>query len=112
MIADLKENEVFVFGSNLEGLHGGGAARQAHEQFGAVWGVGAGLTGQCYAIPTMGGIEQIKLYVAQFLEVAEMLPHKSFLLTKIGCGIAGYSENEIAPLFKNAPENVIKPEGW
>lgn len=111
-IIDLDESEVLVFGSNLEGHHAGGAARQAHEQFGAEWGIGAGLTGQCYAIPTMGGLDEIHRYVRQFIRVAELLPQYEFLLTAVGTGIAGYSADQIAPLFADAPSNVVRPEGW
>lgn len=112
MITELEDNQYFVFGSNLSGHHGGGAAKQAHEQFGAEWGVGAGITGKCYAIPTMGGVEEIKRYVRQFLNVAAMLPEKEFLVTKIGCGIAGHEERDIKPLFATVPNNIILPEDW
>jgi hypothetical protein len=112
-ITDLKEDEVFVFGSNLKGMHGGGAARVAYDKFGAVWGQGVGMQGQSYAIPTMqGGIETIKPYTDEFIEYAKQHPEKKFLVTPIGCGIAGFSESEIAPLFKDAVglENVWLPE--
>lgn len=112
-ITDLKEDEVFVFGSNLKGMHGGGAARVAYDKFGAVWGQGIGMQGQSYAIPTMqGGIETIKPYTDEFIEYAKQHPEKKFLVTPIGCGIAGFSESEIAPLFKDAVslENVWLPE--
>lgn len=113
MITKLKENQVFVFGSNIQGEHLGGAARQAYCDFGAIWGVGVGLMGQSYAIPTMfESVEEIRPYVKQFNQLAEELPFKDFLLTKIGCGIAGFEEHEIAPLFKDSPMNVIKPKGW
>lgn len=112
MITELKDNEIFVFGSNLDGLHHGGAARYAYEKFGATWGIGSGFTGQCYAIPTMGGIDSLQLYIEQFLHVASLLPDKQFLLTRIGCGIAGYKDEDIAPLFKDAPNNVVLPEEW
>jgi hypothetical protein len=112
MITSLEHDEVFVFGSNIHGSHSGGAARQAHEQFGAVWGIGAGITGQCYAIPTMEGIESLQKYIAQFLVVADLMPNLTFLMTLIGTGIAGYTAEEVAPLFRYAPENVILPEGW
>jgi len=112
MVRDLKSHQVFVFGSNLHGRHAGGAAQQAHKDFGAAWGIGVGLTGQCYAIPTMEGIDSLKLYVEQFNQVATMLPDVEFLLTKLGCGIAGYDEMDIAPLFKSSPANVVKPIGW
>lgn len=112
-ITDLKEDEVFVFGSNLKGMHGGGAARVAYDKFGAVWGQGIGMQGQSYAIPTMqGGVETIKPYTDEFIEYAKQHPEKKFLVTPIGCGIAGFSESEIAPLFKDAVnlENVWLPE--
>ena len=112
MIDSLKENEYFVFGSNIDGHHMAGAAKQAMDQFGAEWGVGVGLTGQCYAIPTMEGIVSLSLYVDQFIEVSTLLPTKTFLLTKIGTGIAGYSEEEIKPLFSQVPSNVILPKEW
>lgn len=111
-IVSLEYNEFIVVGTNLQGHHVAGAARQATDNFGAKWGIGAGLTGQCYAIPTMEGYESLKLYVEQFLIVADMLPHYDFLLTKIGCGIAGYSEDDIKKLFIDAPANVIKPKDW
>lgn len=112
-ITDLKEDEVFVFGSNLEGMHGGGAARIAYKKFGAVWGQGVGIQGQSYGIPTMhGGTDVIKPYVDEFIEYAKQHPEKKFLVTPIGCGIAGFSESEIAPLFKDAKdvENIWLPE--
>lgn len=104
-IEELKSNEIFVFGSNLNGLHGGGAARVAMEKFGAVWGQGVGLQGQSYAIPTMhGGVDAIKPYVDEFITFAKLHPELKFLVTRIGCGIAGFSEEEIAPLFAEAIE--------
>jgi hypothetical protein len=112
-ISELKENEIFVFGSNLDGLHGGGTARLAYERFGAIWGQGVGLQGQCYAIPTMhGGVDAIKPYVDEFIAFAESHPDLKFLVTRIGCGIAGFRDEEIAPLFQNAleVENVILPK--
>jgi hypothetical protein len=112
VIESLKANQIFVFGSNLEGKHYGGAAKQAHEQFGAEMGVGVGLTGDCYAIPTMTGLDEIKRYVHQFKRVAELLPSYEFLVTRIGCGIAGHTDREIAPLFENSPPNVVLPEEW
>ena len=102
-IDTLERDEIFVFGSNLAGHHMGGAARAAHMKFGAEWGVGVGLTGQSYAIPTMqGGVETIKPYVNQFIEYAKEHYEKKFLVTRIGCGIAGFKDEEIAPLFKEA----------
>lgn len=114
-ITSLAKNEVFVFGSNLAGAHAGGAARTAMVRFGAQWGIGVGPTGQCYAIPTMqGGVETIKPYVKQFLEYAAANPEKRFLVTRIGCGIAGFRDIDIAPLFMNAIHlhNVVLPHGW
>ena len=114
-ISELKENEIFVFGSNLAGRHMGGAARLAHDRFGAVWGQGVGLQGQTYAIPTMqGGVETIKPYVDEFIRFAEEHKEYKFLVTPIGCGIAGFRAEEIAPLFAAAidVENVILPRGF
>lgn len=112
-ITSLAENEIFVFGSNLAGSHGGGAARIAYEKFGAVWGQGVGLQGQSYAIPTMqGGVETIKPYVDEFISFAKENAHLTFLVTRIGCGIAGFRDEEIAPLFADAidVENIVLPE--
>jgi hypothetical protein len=102
-INSLKSNEIFVFGSNLEGMHGGGAARVAVMKFGAVMGQGVGLQGQSYAIPTMqGGVETIRPYVDEFINFAKGHPELTFLVTRIGCGIAGFDDKEIAPLFIGA----------
>ena len=114
-ITELKENEIFVFGSNLKGMHGGGAARLAYDKFGAIWGQGVGLQGQSYGIPTMhGGVEAIKPYVDEFIEFAKSHPELTFLVTRIGCGIAGFRDEEIAPLFKECIEidNVILPRSF
>ena len=114
-IKELKENEVFVFGSNLAGFHGGGAARVALEQFGAVWGQGVGLQGHSYAIPTMhGGVDVIKPYVDEFIAFARGHRELKFLVTPIGCGIAGFTVEEMAPLFADAidDENIILPESF
>ncbi|MDD2243956.1 MAG: hypothetical protein VB024_00140 [Dysgonamonadaceae bacterium] len=101
-IYKLNENEVFVFGSNIQGFHRGGAAKIAM-QWGAVWGQGVGIQGQTYAIPTMqGGVDTIKPYVDEFLLFAQAHPELKFLVTEIGCGIAGFTVKEIAPLFKKA----------
>lgn len=118
MIDGLAPNQIFVFGSNKAGNHAGGAAKQAHEQFGAEMGVGEGLTSQCYAFPTLDenfnkvtghqlNKSRIKLY-----EYANIHPELEFLLTKVGTGIAGFSELKIKKLFTNAPKNIIKPEDW
>lgn len=111
-ITSLQPNEVFVFGSNLAGLHAGGAARFAMQRFGAVWGQGVGLQGQSYAIPTMqGDVETIKPYVDDFIDFAGKNPHLKFLVTEIGCGIAGFTPEQIAPLFARAAglDNVWLP---
>lgn len=112
-ISSLKANEIFVFGSNLAGQHSGGAARVARQKFGAVMGQGVGLQGQSYAIPTMqGGIETIEPYVDEFIQFANKHPELKFFVTRIGCGIAGFKDQEIAPLFIKAMdlENVVLPE--
>ena len=114
-ITQLKENEIFVFGSNLAGAHGGGAARIAAVHFGAIMGQGVGLQGQSYAIPTMqGGVETIRPYVDEFIEFAIAHKEYKFLVTRIGCGIAGFKAREIAPLFAAALEvdNIILPEDF
>ena len=111
-IAELRDDEIFVFGSNLAGMHAGGAARIACRCFGAVWGQGVGLQGQSYAIPTMqGGVEPIRPYVDEFIDFARRHPHLKFLVTEIGCGIAGFTPEEIAPLFAAAVsvENIWLP---
>ena len=114
-ITQLKENEIFVFGSNLAGAHGGGAARIAAVRFGAIMGQGVGLQGQSYAIPTMqGGVETIRPYVDEFIEFAIAHKEYKFLVTRIGCGIAGFRAREIAPLFAAAldVDNIILPEDF
>lgn len=114
-IVDLKPNDIFVFGSNLAGAHGGGAARLAYNRFGAVWGQGVGLQGQSYAIPTMqGGVETIKPYVDEFIRFAKTRPDLKFYVTQIGCGIAGFKVEEIAPLFQTAinVKNIILPRAF
>ena len=111
-IITLDPNEVFVFGSNLRGMHNGGAARYAMDRFGAEPGTGVGMTGRCYAIPTMqGGVETIVPYVNEFFDYARNHPELKFLVTRIGCGIAGFKDTEIAPLFKAAYDvtNVLLP---
>jgi hypothetical protein len=114
-ITELSQCEIFVFGSNIEGQHIGGAARIAHEKFGAIWGVGVGPTGRSYAIPTMhGDLGAIKPYVDQFVEYAKNHPLNRFLLTRIGCGIAGFKDEDMAPLFSAVLDipNVAIPKAW
>ena len=111
-IATLGENEIFVFGSNIQGSHGGGAAWYAYKTFGAEWGVGEGLTGRTYALPTMEGKASLQHAVEHFIACAKEHPEQTFLVTAVGCGIAGYTPDEVAPLFKEATslENVYLPQ--
>lgn len=109
-ITDLDEGEVFVFGSNGFGAHNGGAAAMAVTKFGAAMGQAEGLQGQSYAINTMDGMDVMAEQIARFIEFAKGHPDLKFLVTEIGCGIAGYTPEEVAPLFKDVPENVILPE--
>ena len=114
-ITHLKHNEIFVFGSNLAGMHMGGAAHVAFKKFGARMGQGVGLQGSSYAIPTMqGGVDTIAPYVDEFISFAQENKHLLFLVTRIGCGIAGFSDEEIAPLFARAYtlDNVILPQSF
>lgn len=114
-ITHVEEDEIFVFGSNLAGKHGGGAARTAVRLFGAVKGQGVGLQGNSYAIPTMqGGVETIRPYVEEFIAFATERKDLFFYVTKIGCGIAGFDESEIAVLFADAQgvANICLPESF
>lgn len=114
-IMELNPKEIFVFGSNLAGAHGGGAAWLAYNRFGAIWGQGTGLQGQSYGIPTMqGGVETIRPYVDEFISFAKTRPDLKFYVTQIGCGIAGFRVGEIAPLFQAAVdvENIILPQAF
>ena len=114
-ITSLEPNEIFVFGSNLRGMHGGGAAYIAYRKFGAIMGQGVGLQGQSYAIPTMqGGVETIRPFVVEFIQFAKQHPELTFLVTRIGCGIAGFTDDEISPLFEEAHsvENIVLPPNW
>lgn len=118
MIDSLNPNQIFIFGSNAAGQHAGGAARQAYDQFGAEWGVGEGRTGQCYAFPTLDekfqkvSSTELKASRLKLYKTAEAHPELTFLLTKVGCGIAGHDEWFMKRLFKNAPANITKPEDW
>lgn len=114
-IYELAPGEIFVFGSNLRGIHVGGAANTACSKFGAVMGQGVGLQGRSYAIPTMqGGVETIRPYVDDFVQFALQHQDLTFLVTRIGCGIAGFNDRDMAPLFVQAHSipNIILPEGW
>lgn len=110
---------IFVFGSNLIGAHLGGAAFAAHNLYGATWGVGQGRTGHAYGIPTMDAgianrlpIPAIKQAAERFVEYAQAHPHLQFFVTRIGCGIAGHLDADIAPMFRNAPANCSLPDTW
>ena len=127
MITTLKPDEIFVFGSNTSGRHGRGAARQAYYDFGAEYGTGEGLTGQCYALPTLNGIyaqrTEIELIesIRAFYRCAADNPKLTFLLTKVGTGLAGFDEQTMMRLFHAPvlflcaavpPPNIVWPEGW
>lgn len=111
VIYSLAPNEIFVFGSNALGMHHAGAARVAYNEFGAEWGNGEGLQGQSYSIPTMEGEHNTKLAIMRFTQYAREHPELKFLVTPVGCGIAGNTPEEIAPMFKDAAylENVYLP---
>ncbi len=108
LITELNQDSIFVFGSNLSGRHGAGAALIAKNQFGAIYGVGFGPQGQCYAIPTKDRnlkvlpLNEIEPYIKVFIEYAKQNPESTFKVTKIGCGLAGYSVYDIAPMFRDA----------
>jgi hypothetical protein len=109
---------IFVFGSNEAGRHGAGAAKFARLNHGAVYGVGIGRTGESYAIPTKDyairtlPLKAIKHYVEGFIKYAFRNRELQFNVTRIGCGLAGYSDAQIAPMFKYAPSNCVLPKGW
>lgn len=106
---------IFVFGSNLAGVHGAGSARAAVLNYGAIYGQGVGLQGSSYAIPTKDHrlntlpLERIKPFVSEFILHASMYPENLYNVVEIGCGLAGYSPNQIAPMFREAPQNVHLP---
>lgn len=114
----MRDERIFVFGSNKRGAHGAGAALCAHREHGAVLGDGEGLTGRSYALPTKGWrlevlpLEDIKVHVDRFLDFARSRPDLRFLVTRVGCGLAGYTDEDIAPLFADAPDNCDLPDGW
>ena len=104
--------DIFVFGSNESGQHGAGAAAYAVQHAGAKMGEGVGRTGNAYAIVTMSGLPRLREEVEVFTEYAAAHPELNFFVTRVGCGIAGYQDNAIAPLFKDAPANCLLPLGW
>jgi len=109
---------IFVFGSNLAGRHGKGAALCAVQEHGAIYGMGVGRQGNSYAIPTKDAnlktlsLTQIRMYVFEFLSYAIDNPELQFNVTRVGCGLAGYTDSDIAPMFLHAPKNCILPAGW
>lgn len=109
---------IFVFGSNLAGRHGKGAALSAMREHGAIYGKGIGPQGFSYAIPTKDqqlrvlGLREIALHVHEFMHYADMHEEKTFEVTRIGCGLAGYTDDQISPMFRHAPLNCNLPEGW
>lgn len=111
-ISELGEGEIFVFGSNADGAHGGGAARYALDRFGAVWGQGQGLQGRSFGIDTMSGTEEMAARIADFVEFASEHPEMTFLVTEIGCGIAGYQPQDVAGHFASVPPNVALPPSF
>jgi hypothetical protein len=112
------QQKIFVFGSNLAGRHGKGAALTALKDHGAIYGHPTGLQGTSYAIPTKDEelktlpLNKIKRYVDTFIRFAELNPDLQFNVTRIGCGLAGYEDDDIAPMFAKAPLNCILPAGW
>jgi hypothetical protein len=112
------KKQIFVFGSNLAGRHGKGAALEAKQRHGAIYGQGVGLQGCSYGIPTKNRdlwtlpLAEIEFYVERFLEFAAEHPELNFNVTRIGCGLAGYQDKDIAPMFKGAPVNCVLPDGW
>jgi hypothetical protein len=109
---------IFVFGSNLAGRHGKGAAEYARKYRGAIYGRGKGIQGNSWAIPTKDALlrtlplTEIKKHVEDFLVYADEHSYMTFEVTRIGCGLAGYKDADIAPMFYNAPDNCLLPEGW
>lgn len=113
---------IFVFGSNTGGIHGGGAAKAARVEHGAQWGVGFGITGRSFAIPTKGHIDryigdtlplwEINRYVDIFILYADQHPNLNFQVTAIGCGLAGLKHSDIAPMFDDAPYNCFFDTQW
>jgi hypothetical protein len=111
-IDSLEPGEVFVFGSNASGAHGGGAARFALDRFGAIWGQAEGLQGQSYGIDTMSGLAVFEEQARRFVAFAAEHPELRFLVTEVGCGIAGYRPVQVAAFFTGAGENVVLPESF
>ncbi|GAA5029770.1 hypothetical protein ACFQRL_07850 [Microbacterium fluvii] len=108
-ITRLAPNEIFVFGSNGGGIHGAGAALYAVQNFGAIMGQSEGMQGQSYGIDTMSGPAVFAAQAARFVAFAAQHPELTFLVTKVGCGIAGYVPAQVAPFFRGAGPNVVLP---
>lgn len=117
-LTGLRPNEVFVFGSNRAGRHGRGAAVDAVRRYGARYGVGEGLVGQSYALPTKGerlevlSLAQVGVHVGRFLAFAARRSDLRFYVTEVGCGLAGYAPEDVAPLFEATPSNVVLPAAF
>ena len=111
-IEKLEPGEVFVFGSNGSGAHGGGAALFAYNRFGAVWGQAEGMQGQSYGIDTMSGLRVFQEQAGRFVDFAREHPELRFMLTEVGCGIAGYTPDDVAAFFAGAPDNVVLPPSF
>ena len=112
LIEELDDGGAFVFGNNGAGAHMGGTVAMAVAKFGGIYGQAVGLQGQSYALNTTDGCEVTAEQVARFIEFAREYLELTFYVTEIGCGIAGYSPEEVAPLFKDAPKNVVLPEAF
>jgi hypothetical protein len=114
----MQEGMTFCFGSNISGRHGKGAALTARNKYGAVYGVGYGKQGDSFAIPTKDenlrvlSLALIKQYVDKFIIYALKHPEEIFYCTRIGCGLSGYKDHQIGPMFIGAPDNCILPDGW
>lgn len=112
------DDRIFVFGSNMHGMHGGGAARYALTLLQAEWGVHEGITGRTYALPTCDvpgvplSLLQVSFYVKRFMAHASGHPEIRFFVSEIGCGLAGFNERDVIPLFRGAPTNCDLPPGW
>ena len=108
---------IFVFGSNKSGIHGAGAAKYAHKNLGATWGVGEGLTGKCYALPTKGPninfipLSEIGAAIQRFIQTATYTDDE-YQITQVGCGLGGFTKEDIAPYFRDAPDNCLFDEKW
>ena len=114
----MSRREIFVFGSNLSGIHGAGAARFAHKNHGAEWGVGEGLTGDSYALPTKGlnisfmPLKEVGMAIRRFVQFAKDHPELLFRLTPVGCGLAGFNREDILSFLDDVPENVVFDRHW